>query len=58
VAVWLSCVGSLSANERDTTHKLLTFDDLYGWTDDNHARALNVFLNTCPDMKDPDWLAL
>lgn len=58
VAVWLSCVGSLSASERDTTHSLLSFDELDGWTEDNHARALGVFLNTCPDMDDPDWQAL
>ena len=56
--VWLSCAGSLSASNQDTIHRLIDFDDLEGWTQDNHARALDVFLNTCPDMKDPDWQAL
>ena len=53
---WLSLAGSLSANE--TVHKLVDFDDLTGWGADNHDRALSVFLNTCPDMDDPDWRAL
>ena len=57
VVFWLSCAGSLAAFD-ETTHKIVEFDDLDGWEEDNHARALDVFLNTCPDMKDPDWQAL
>jgi len=55
-AIWLSLAGSLFAEE--VTHKILSFDDLNGWELDNHAEALDVFLNTCPDMRDPDWQSL
>lgn len=46
------------AMAQDLTHDILDFKDLNGWTEDDHATALSVFLNTCPDMKDPDWRAL
>ncbi|WP_371224822.1 murein transglycosylase A [Roseovarius sp. 2305UL8-3] len=55
-AIWLSLAGSLFAE--DTTHTILRFDDLNGWEADDHAAALDVFLNTCPDMRDPDWRSL
>lgn len=42
----------------ETTVQLLSFDALAGWADDDHSAALDVFLNTCRDMKDPDWKAL
>jgi len=56
LAVWLSFAGGLSASE--TTHSILDFRDLDGWEQDDHERALSVFLETCPDMDDPDWSAL
>ncbi len=56
LAVWLSFSGGLSASE--TTHSILDFQDLDGWEEDDHDRALAVFLETCPDMDDPDWSAL
>ncbi|MDF1728982.1 MAG: MltA domain-containing protein [Sulfitobacter sp.] len=34
------------------------FDQLVGWAEDDHAAALDAFLGTCGDMKDPDWQAL
>ncbi|WP_171175176.1 murein transglycosylase A [Ruegeria sp. HKCCD8929] len=42
----------------ETTHTILRFDALDGWTADDHAAALTVFLNTCRDLNDPDWRAL
>ncbi|MAU52160.1 MAG: murein transglycosylase [Roseovarius sp.] len=42
----------------DLRHQVLDFSDLSGWADDDHAAALAVFLETCPDMADPDWQAL
>ena len=39
----------------ETTYTLLTFDDLPGWAEDDHATALRVFTDTCGDMKDPEW---
>ena len=42
----------------ETEVNVLSFEDLNGWAEDNHAEALSVFLNTCPDMDDPDWSSL
>lgn len=52
----LSMTGYSAAFE--TTTEVLTFDQLKGWDQDNHDAALEVFLNTCADMKDPDWQSL
>jgi membrane-bound lytic murein transglycosylase A len=38
-------------------YRLLDFDDLEDWADDDHGAALAVFLNTCGDM-DEDWTAV
>jgi membrane-bound lytic murein transglycosylase A len=42
----------------DVSYRVLDFDQLDGWADDDHAAALAVFRNTCGDMKDPDWTSL
>ncbi|MEL6960843.1 MAG: murein transglycosylase A [Pseudomonadota bacterium] len=39
------------------TYHFLSFDDLSGWAEDDHQAALDVFLNTCGDLKDPLWAA-
>lgn len=39
----------------EVTYNVLSFDDLDGWAADDHAAAFTTFLNTCKDMKDPDW---
>jgi membrane-bound lytic murein transglycosylase A len=46
------------AAEIRPVHRMLDFQQLDGWADDDHRAALDVFLNTCRDMKDPDWRAL
>lgn len=56
LGLWLVC--ATPAMPQDVTHEILSFDDLNGWAEDDHAAALSVFLNTCPDMKDPDWRSL
>jgi membrane-bound lytic murein transglycosylase A len=38
-----------------TNVQVLGFDQLNGWDDDDHAAALDVFLQTCPDMVELDW---
>lgn len=38
--------------------EILRFEDLSGWEDDDHQAALTVFLETCPDIKSPDWVSL
>lgn len=44
--------------ETDPTYEILSFESLDGWDIDDHDAALKVFLNTCGDMKDPDWRAI
>ena len=56
LTAWLSLAGGSLAE--DKTHTILRFDDLDGWEHDDHARALEVFLNTCNDLRDPDWNSL
>ncbi len=56
IFAWLPLAASADAD--DLTHQILSFDDLQSWDDDDHDQALDVFLNTCPDLKDPDWRSL
>ncbi|WP_454282557.1 murein transglycosylase A [Roseovarius sp. MBR-79] len=46
------------AGASEFRHEILDFSDLRGWAEDDHARALTVFNETCADMKDPDWQSL
>jgi membrane-bound lytic murein transglycosylase A len=39
-------------------YEVLEFDQLDGWEEDDHAAALEVFLNTCGDLDEPDWRSL
>ena len=58
---WLICLWlplAASAETEDLNHRILDFDELQGWATDDHAQALEVFLNTCGDLHDPDWRAL
>ena len=52
-----ACAASISFAEV-VTHTVLEFSDLDGWQFDNHDRALDAFLETCPDLRDPDWSSL
>lgn len=38
--------------------EILSFDDLKGWSVDDHGAALAVFQETCPDLDDPDWASV
>jgi membrane-bound lytic murein transglycosylase A len=49
---------SAMAGASEFRHEILDFSDLRGWAEDDHARALTVFNETCADMKDPDWQSL
>jgi membrane-bound lytic murein transglycosylase A len=42
----------------EVTYKVLSFDDLDGWAEDDHSAALSVFQDTCQDMRDSDWSTL
>ncbi len=54
------CAVSLFSAEAmaDVSAEILDFDDLDGWADDDHEAALEVFLNTCPDMDEGEWTRL
>lgn len=56
----LACALMAAGNETEAevTVDILTFDQLDGWENDDHAAALDAFLVTCPDMDDPDWRTL
>lgn len=47
-----------AAVSAETTYKVLSFDQLDGWADDDHDAALRVFRETCIDMRGPDWKSL
>ncbi len=49
----LTMAGAGAQGQVDQT--VLTFADLDGWADDDHAAALTVFHKTCRDMNAPDW---
>lgn len=57
-AVFLGAILSASAVPADVSHRVLSFDDLDAWAEDDHAAALATFINTCGDMRDPDWRTL
>lgn len=46
------------ATASDVRASVLSFSDLNGWEDDDHAAALKAFKNTCMDLRDPDWASL
>lgn len=59
LALMLAGAGAATAPAAsETTFEILRFDDLQGWSEDDHVKALEVFLNTCMDMRDPDWRPL
>ncbi|MDG4646953.1 MltA domain-containing protein [Roseibacterium sp. SDUM158017] len=56
--VALSLCLSLSQALADVSAQLLSFSDLDGWAEDDHAAALDVYLGTCRDMDGEDWQGL
>jgi membrane-bound lytic murein transglycosylase A len=52
----LALGGTVAAQE--TTATILSFDDLRGWHDDDHAAALSAFTRTCDLINGNDWQAL
>ncbi|MFP7569399.1 murein transglycosylase A [Marivita sp. S2033] len=59
-AIFLSAMiaGPAVPEQTEPTYKILGFDDLEGWDNDDHAAALTVFKNTCGDLDGPDWSSL
>jgi membrane-bound lytic murein transglycosylase len=61
-AVAIACAAGFALTAEpataEVTYKVLSFDDLKGWAEDDYSADLTVFQNTCRDMDDPDWTAL
>lgn len=53
------CLGALAAPAAHAgaggPARLLEFGDLDGWAEADHGAAFDVFMQTCPDLRDPDW---
>ncbi|MDH5797186.1 MAG: MltA domain-containing protein [Paracoccaceae bacterium] len=47
-----------SASWAEPRRTILSFADLQGWAQDDHAKALEAFRITCGDMAGPDWRAV
>lgn len=52
------CGMTQPAQSQSVTYEVLEFDELKGWKNDDHDAALQVFLNTCRDMKTAEWKSL
>ncbi|MCE0506276.1 murein transglycosylase A [Roseivivax sp. GX 12232] len=50
--------GTGTADSDGPRYEILSFADLDGWAEDDHAAALSAFNETCRDLDDPDWRAL
>ncbi|RVT83449.1 murein transglycosylase [Rhodobacteraceae bacterium CCMM004] len=58
-AAALACVlGAGAPAGAEVTHRILDFRDLRGWAYDDHDAALEVYLETCRDMRSEAWEAL
>jgi membrane-bound lytic murein transglycosylase A len=44
-----------NAVSAEPVHKLLSWDALDGWSDDDHGAAMAVFLETCGDLDEDPW---
>ncbi len=55
ISLFLTLAGTAMA---DPTYTQLSYEDLTDWAADDHQAALDVFLNTCGDMRDPQWEVL
>ena len=55
LALCVTLMLSWGAEMAEARYTILGFDQLEGWEGDEHRAALDVFLNTCTDMDDPDW---
>lgn len=42
----------------EVNYTIVPFDHLEGWEHDDHAAAFDTFLNTCKDLRDPDWRSI
>ncbi|WP_380055901.1 murein transglycosylase A [Falsihalocynthiibacter sp. SS001] len=45
----------ISSAQAETTARILSFDNLAGWQEDNHQAAFDAYKETCKLMDDPEW---
>jgi len=50
--------GLVPAAAFGTRYQAVGFDELLGWENDDHQAALAAFLDTCPDIRKPEWRPL
>lgn len=55
LALWLCAPTTVTA---EPEYSLLSFEDLSGWAQDDHAQALRVFRTTCDLVEGDDWAAI
>ena len=53
--IWLLVAVLALASPVQADVQLLDWADLRGWESDDHAVALDVFRETCRDLKEGDW---
>ena len=58
IVLLATLVAGAQASMADARKSILSFAELDGWSQDDHAQALKAFLVTCGDMDDPDWRAV
>ncbi len=56
LALW--AVTAATGTSAAPQYRILEFDDLLSWKTDDHAAALQVFSQTCGDMRDAEWQAV
>lgn len=59
-AILLAAISFMTAPDpaRAVSYEVLEYSDLRGWKNDDLDKALQVFLETCRDMKDSEWASL
>ena len=56
-ATALSCYMA-DMSRAEPIHTLMSWEELDGWSDDDHSAALETFLETCTDLVDREWETL
>lgn len=57
-ALALAAAALMGPAVADTQYDVLDWKDLDGWEAEDHRAALDVFLETCPDISEPTWSSL
>lgn len=56
-ALWAGIV-AMAGSVALADPQVLEFDDLNGWAEDDHEAALTAFVETCGNLRAPEWTAL